>query len=394
MAARQRQRDRSGHVDPFHQRRHRYEGVLRPLGLWEGFNKLPRPMQEAFWRRKLPDPTLHFDATFPSYGHLRKGLEQALRASTIVLNGSLIAVRDFLSIVIGMQMSVQGTRDFRGVPLDIVQFMREARACLSRCHEEHLPDVFWALVRDLSQVLAPHSRLDTRLLVASLDSQFCPTGKLAVKVLLSAMEPQVRRWVVDGVPRPLYRVGTTWGGTGARWISLEPGQLGPMHVHSELPIFVQSHALKQLRQRANLPKAAPYLEGWLAESLKAPNIVERQGADLLVEYRLKEMRVGYLIVTLLDDMAVVRTFKFLTMAGTTEARALRNRLGLTRDDIDWLRLSELSSFTHTDLRSDQRLRRIFSQCGCGHLFELDDADYAPSTQGYAAEIRRYLRIAA
>jgi hypothetical protein len=144
----------------------------------------------------------------------------------------------------------------------------------------------------------------------------------------------------------------------------------------------------------NLPTMSPYVESWLSESLREPHIAERQGTDLLVEYRLQGSRLGYLIVTPLPDMVVVRTFKFLTMAGTPEALKLRARLGLSRRDIDWLRLDELAAFTQTDLGWDDELRELFEECGCGHLFALDDLDLVGAPRSYAAEVRRYLRIAA
>ena len=69
----------------------------------------------------------------------------------------------------------------------------------------------------------------------------------------------------------------------------------------------------------NYPSAARYLEAWLAVSLAEPLIVERTGGnDLLVEFRVREDRIGYLICTVLADVVAVRTFKFLTMEGTPE----------------------------------------------------------------------------
>src|SRR5690242_5795450 len=82
-------------------------------------------------------------------------------------------------------------------------------------------------------------------------------------------------------------------------------------------------------------------------------------------------------VTPLAEMAVVRTFKFLTMENTPEARKLHQRLKLTRRDVDWLRLHELAAFTQTDLKDDPELRPLMEACGCGHLFTLAEGDYAP-----------------
>jgi hypothetical protein len=57
----------------------------------------------------------------------------------------------------------------------------------------------------------------------------------------------------------------------------------------------------------------------------------------------------------------------------------------------------LTAFTQTDLCDDDALRPIFEACGCGHLFAMTEAKYeflAPDVKPFAAEIKRYLRMAA
>ena len=100
------------------------------------------------------------------------------------------------------------------------------------------------------------------------------------------------------------------------------------------------------------------------------------------------------MVTPCDDCVVVRTFKFLTMEHTPEARALHRQLRLTRRDVDWLGLSELAAFTQTDLSADPVLRPLLESCGCGHLFAMREEDLVPAPKPMAAEVRRYLRLAA
>jgi hypothetical protein len=160
------------------------------------------------------------------------------------------------------------------------------------------------------------------------------------------------------------------------WNATQLGQVDPQLVNEEYPVYVQSHALRQLHRRVNLKRMAPYLEAWLAESLAKPRIIDRHGDDLLVEYRLREHRVGYLIVTQQKDLVTVRTFKFLTMTGTPEARMLERQLRLKRQDMNWLGLHELTAFTQTDLSRDPVLAALLEACGCGHLFSLAEADYA------------------
>jgi hypothetical protein len=81
MANRTRRRDKAGHISPYFQWRRRYADVLRPLGLWESFQR-PRHVQEQFCQHKFPDPILEFDPSFPrdqEHRTLRKSLESTFR---------------------------------------------------------------------------------------------------------------------------------------------------------------------------------------------------------------------------------------------------------------------------------------------------------------------------
>src|SRR5688500_2880813 len=88
MAARKSGRDSAGHVDPYFQRRKRYETVFRTIGLDHSFARMPRRVQELFWQRKWPDPQIDFDHTFPTdrVGRaMRKWLEHHFRNVSIDL---------------------------------------------------------------------------------------------------------------------------------------------------------------------------------------------------------------------------------------------------------------------------------------------------------------------
>jgi hypothetical protein len=118
-----------------------------------------------------------------------------------------------------------------------------------------------------------------------------------------------------------------------------------------------------------------------------------------VAYEVQGKRLGYLVVTAGEGFVGVRTFLFLTMAQTPEGRLLEKRLKLTRDEVAYWRLHELSRFTQTDLKDDPQLRRLFTECGCGHLFELaEDAHALAPTAGritpVAAELKQYVGVAA
>jgi hypothetical protein len=389
MSARYSRRDSSGSLDPFFQRRKRYEAILRGMGLWELFAAMPRVARDSFCQNKFPDPAVEFDSSFPidRFGReLRKTIERQFKEAFISFDGVRVSVRDFYSVIAGLFFTVRDSRNLPGAPEACAQFMREVWPRLEGRFEAHA-SATWAPIHDaVIGPLVAHSRLDGQLLSATFRQEPTTHGKYAIRLLVKADEPQERKVTLDGAARPMYRVGTCNEWKGLQWLSW-----------NDRPVFAQSHALRQLQTRINLPKMAAYLQCWMHDALRDTNIVERQGNDSLVEFRIHGHRLGYLVVTELPDCVAVRTFLFLTMQGTPESRDLQKHLRLSRRDVDWLGLSELSAFTQTDLKDDVVLRDLMERCGCGHLFELDELDgsaFAPEPKAFASEMRKYLRIAA
>jgi hypothetical protein len=410
MAARTPRRDASGHIDPFFQRRRRFEAVYTRLGVADAFAALPRKMQELFWRWKMPDPAVVLDASMPdtpATRTLRREMEADAREATFDAGGSPMRVRDYISVLCGSIGSAKMLRQMRPplVP-PLMAFIDLMQPRAEQFHAEHWMAAIRSLYDATIRSLVAHARLDTRLLAMKLETPTREDGKWMPINRIIAVEPQVRDVVLDGTARPMYRAADILGGE-VKWISWKAeyrrrrgerwyrgAELHERDDADALPVYVQSHALRQLHERLNVSSAAPYVEAWLAESLSEPKIVERQERDLLVEFRIKEDRLGYLVVTPLRDLVAVRTFKFLTMENTPEARKLEKKLKLTRQDIDWLGLHELSAFTRTDLKNDPALRARLESCGCGHLFTLEEEDCAPQPKEFAQEMKRYLRLAA
>jgi hypothetical protein len=398
-------------LDPFFARRKRYEAVLRPMGLGEAFAAMPRQAQELFCKVKLPDPAVVFedDAKAAAPPGMRAAAERYLRGATVTVDGGLkIAIRDFIGVVTGIMHFCQcwnqgliGKGGGRPFPETFDAFIRDATPVMERCHTEHLQAAWNAMYGAVMLALAQASRMDQRLFTARLDAEPNERGMRAARAVVSTSPAQPSQVVLDGKARPMFRVGRIGRSTReVQWVSWDGSvPLGGQPVRT-YPVYVQSHALRRLRERVRLPHVEPWLEPWLGDSLAEPNVVERQGADLLVEYRIKHWRLGYLIATPARDQdgeacVAVRTFKLLTMGNTPEARKLERKLKLSRPDVNWLRLHELESFTHTDLRSDPLLRRLMEECGCGHLFRLaEEHDFAPQPKALAAEVRKYLRLAA
>jgi hypothetical protein len=405
--------------------RRRVKGLLQRFKLLADFEAMPAYVRDQFFDCCDPDPVLVFDPSFPlaeafggAYAEIRHEVALGFEYAGIVLSGFVLPVKDFLAIAVPIAAMVRTTLaslnaptgDGPRMPASIRAFLEKAAGILNHlCRKEVESEMFTELHREVVVPLVGRSRLDGNLLHARLSMQETFRGRRMVMTLYA--EKPAMKYVrlhngVGGGSRPMHRVGTPNVWNGIEWTSWSRAVLKG-HWAEELgidgdaqwPVFVQSHALKQLRDRLDVYAYADWAEHWMHQSLANPKIVSRLGDDLLVAFEVQGKRLGYLVVTPGDGWVGVRTFLFLTMAQTPEGKLLERRLKLTRDEVTYWRLHELSRFTQTDLKDDPELRRLFSECGCGQLFELAEDEYAlvPTAQTitpFAAELKQYVGVAA
>ena len=140
--------------------------MLRPLGLWETFARVPRKLQEVFWKFKSPDPVLQFDASFPDSKAdraLRREMERAFRKASFTFDASEIksgtgpatmSVRDFLGVLFGCLRTVQEVGE-RFMPPEMVQFSRAARPRLEAFFEKYRNASFEAMFMAIRAAAGP-----------------------------------------------------------------------------------------------------------------------------------------------------------------------------------------------------------------------------------------------
>jgi len=409
--------------------RRRVKGLLQRFGLLGAFEGMPAEIRQQFFDCCAPDPVLVFDPSFPTadafggaYAQIRAEVREGFDEATIVLTGFELPVRDFYAIAVPLASMVCSSlakidsplpfKDGPRPPATVRAFLEKAAGVLRYLTREEVVNAsFNALHKAVVVPLVGRSRLDGNLLHARLTNPQAFRGHRLTMTLYA--EKPAMKYVrlhngVSGGSRPMHRVGTPNVWNGIEWAAWSravlnghwPEELG-INAEAQWPVFVQAHALKQLRERLDVYAYADWAEHWMYVSLATPKIVARlSGDELLVAYEVQEKRLGYLVVTARDGWVGVRTFLFLTMAQTPEGKLLEKRLKLTRDEITYWRLHELSRFTQTDLKDDPELRQLLSECGCGHLFELaeDEDALAPTAAQaitpFAAELKQYVGVAA
>ena len=178
-----------------------------------------------------------------------------------------------------------------------------------------------------------------------------------------------------------------------RW---NPARLGIGESTRDLPVLVSDHAIARLHERVPLAPNYGRLHRLMAFGLSFPRLHPAEdGRAFLAEMGPPGKNLGYFVVEIYADFVFVKTFLFLTMQGTPESRALRQKLGLSRSDIEYFKLDHFYTLVSSDLVEDPELKRALAECGCGHLL---DCDKTPSPFSwltrYGARLRREIGLPA
>jgi hypothetical protein len=385
--------------DPFARRRVRFEQIMRPLGWWGEFSALPKEWQAWFFKRKVPDAVVRLDLSRRWRGEaaeLTKKFEAAMAEATYELDGQAYPARTFFSVIETLTRCCT-QRPGAVLPPAVSAFVERVGPIVQEMRGDEMMRASFEMYKQLAHVAAARSRIDGCFLTLRLHRRVGEYNELITEIVVAEEPAQTRRIAVDGKPRPAHRVGVESPDGSVRWAAWTDAQCADGRTTSggDRPVFVQGHALHELRKRIALPPMRPHLDAWLAHNLAEPELIERQrGGAWLAAFKLGEQRLGYFVCEPLSDCVLVRTFLFLTHPAVPEGRRLKEKLHLASGVAQWLGLHELTPYTRTDLRDDDELVALFRECGCGHLFELDEECYAPDPKPFAAEVQKYVKAAA
>ncbi len=197
--------------------------------------------------------------------------------------------------------------------------------------------------------------------------------KYFLKILIKYVQPESTHISIDNIKRVAYRVGWAEGDKGVSWLSLRPSDLNlPTSIKSmEIPVYIQSHALIRLKERLDSVGANSILHHGVYEAIHNPKILILKSGTILMEYKLLNLKLGYLVLDFFEGMAVIRTFFFITQDRTPEGEKLKYLLGINKIDKKYWAIDKLSTYFSDELRTNSKLKSLFQQAGCSDLFKED-----------------------
>ena len=218
--------------------------------------------------------------------------------------------------------------------------------------------------------------------------------KYSVCLRLYRHKTETRQVKLDGKKRTVYRVGWAEWPQRLQWAEIKPSALGASGVLADMPVpvYIQFHALRRLIERLDCLSVSTTHKN-LFESFREIKTTENEEGTILVEYRIKEYKLGYLIMDITDGIAVIRTFLFITNTGTPEGKRIHDVIHIKTIEKKYLKIDKLNTFMYSDVRNNEKLKKLFTRCKCGHLFGLKIKDFIEFPQiEHADEIIKYLQL--
>lgn len=185
-------------------------------------------------------------------------------------------------------------------------------------------------------------------------------------------QAEKKKFSIEGNVRPAFRIGWTFRDDAFEWLYVLPANLGITSLPEDLhiPVYIQDHAIRRTFERIDCISSNTLISS-IYHSLR-DCVTIKDKSKFIIEYKILNVKVGYLSAVMIDDKLVIRTFLFLTFNGTPEGKRLEDFIGLKALDTKYLKMDKLSSFMTGKLKENDKLRSIFESADCLHLVELYD----------------------
>ena len=260
-------------------------------------------------------------------------------------------------------------------PSSAIPGFREAWARVQHFATHDLIESLGRLLYRLNRVVDSHVRYEKHIVWYKIEQNPRYPDREAYRIVVGKRTQTPHYLPFGGQRRKCYPCEVLDPLTGLCPLTWKPAELGVGISSKEIPIYISDHAIARLYERIPL---APHFEVHhriLRGSLEFPQVrpSSREG-EFLVEAGEPGKKVGYFVVAVMPDYVYVKTFLFLTMQGTPEAKRLRIKAGLNRNDITAFKLDNLFTLGYSDIGEDAELRAMLAECGCGHLLDLFRSD--------------------
>lgn len=197
-------------------------------------------------------------------------------------------------------------------------------------------------------------------------------GKTYNYAIIYYQKAEIKHIIIDNINRPVIRLGYCFSVfDGLEWVKINQSLINKNLSDGIIDVYIQSHALIRLKERLDCIHEK-YIILALHLSFKEPKIYTDPNGKVFIEFDLFGVKTGYLLVEIIDNKLIIKTFLFITNNGTPEAKLLEENTGLKKLDKKYFALDKISTFMNSDIGQNEEVIKILSQNGCQCLIELYD----------------------
>jgi hypothetical protein len=360
--------------------------VLSFVGITSVFERLPDPVIAMFLEQIGPGievqaaPGCEDDPDIKETRRAIAALVKQPLCSTLDGRDFELAVEDVVrgydSVIEGIDFFIKMLRGEAGArQRQIRLLMEQAKGIADGLDPCWVHGVFDEVVYQIADEIERNYRVFGKLIEARLRPSRKPEGRPCSQIELKS-HPSTRYHITCPTAQwhayPVRRSFLFEGIRSVRWNCRKYGIEGP---NIELPVYISVHAILRLHQRLPLYGYEWCLHGILYNSLARPVFFPQDVDEYLVEVRMGGLRVGYFVAKILPHAIVIKTFLFLTMTGTPEGQALRDKLGMSRGKVEEYKLDDFFTLIGSDIVHDPLLSKIMNDCGCGHLLSMINSEH-------------------
>jgi hypothetical protein len=176
---------------------------------------------------------------------------------------------------------------------------------------------------------------------------------------------------IEGKKREVYQMGFPEFDKGVRWTTVASERLGLAHGQC-YPCYIQQHAIKRLVERIGIfSESVTVFQACL--SLEQGRVLRIPGSDAYhIEFKILDIKLGYLVAILVDDILVVKTFIFVTQSGSPEGKRIETATGIKKVDKDYIGMGTLKGFLSEDVAKSPKMALLLEKVGCADLLKAYD----------------------
>lgn len=365
--------------------------VCNLIAGYDLYSKIPVAFLEKIYAKRLHQVRIEFDDEIISRSELNElspYLKAALQTNYLELPNGKVEIDRLVIEGHSLTFFVKDLKD------DEFPAAREIREALKDGYGDNYNDKFAIKLQQALFVFGVLvSSFQQRIIWAKMNLQLT-LNKTAIQytVFLEKMLPVKETFIVDGHPRPAYRVGWAYPFKSFTWAEISPLQPG-LTQDKPIPVFIQAHALLRLQERTEIIPGP--LHHSVFHSIQNLHYSIEKDGKVLIDYVYVEKKIGYLVGSVEDGRLLLHTFLFITNNGTPEGRKLSELTGLQVLDKKYLAIDKLRTFLSYKINENEFVKNIFVQAGCGHLLEIEDKNpflLQPGETISAENIAHYLKV--